>query len=230
MRYIDICTKEDYVNRMMELADTRVARVPVLYVDPRTEYWISENGNKVFVVHDICGRMFIDSIKIFTKKRSLNSNPYIRYRTNRNTQVSITVSRAVYGAFILKDSLPKQIPYHKDGDPLNCSLDNLESTELDGRLKINLQKFADVYLRHYKRLTDYCQVAFAKGTQDAEDIVSDSFIAACQRRTVIRNIMAVWMLSIQKRAIFREYMHNHRTLDFLEWSNHNNKIQWMSKR
>lgn len=216
MRYIDICTKEDYVNKMMELAATRVARVPILYVDTRTEYWISENGNKAFVVHDICGRMFIDRIKIFTKKRSLNSEPYIRYRTNRNTQVSITVSRAVYGAFILKDVLPKHLPYHKDGDPSNCSLDNLESTEIDGRLKTNLQKYANVYLRHYKRLTDYCQIAFAKGRQDAEDIVSDSFITACQRRTIIRNIMSVWMLSIQKRVIFREYNHNHKTREFIE--------------
>lgn len=216
MKYIDICTAEDYVSRMGKLAEARVGRIPLIYIDPRTEYWVSENGDKAFVVHDVCGRKFVDSIKIWTKKRSLNSEPYIRYRTNRNTQISITVSRAVYGAFILKDVLPKHHPYHKDGDLSNCSLDNLESTEIDGRLKTNLQKYANVYLLHYKRLTDYCQIAFAKGRQDAEDIVSDSFITACQRRTMIRNIMSVWMLSIQKRVIFREYNHNHKTLEFIE--------------
>lgn len=198
---------------MEQLAFSRVAKIPILYVNPETQYFISENGVNAFVVHEICGRMFIDSIKIFTKKRSANSEPYIRYRTNRNTQVSITVSRAVYGAFVLKDMLPKHLPYHKDGNQLNCSLGNLESTEIDGRLKTNMDKFADDYRRNFARFTTYCQSQFAKERQDAEDIVSDAFIAACERRTEIRNILAVWMLNIQKRSKFREYMHKYQSLD-----------------
>lgn len=216
MRYLDICTTEDYIARMEELAFSRVAKIPILYVNPGTEYWISESGEKAFVAREICGRMFVDGIKIFTKKRSANSEPYIRYRTNRNTQISVTVSRAVYGAFILKDTLPKHLPYHKDGNPLNCSLDNLESTEIDGRLKTNMDKFANDYSRNFARFTDYCQAQFAKCRQDAEDIVSDAFIAACVRRTVIRDILSVWMLNIQKRFKFRQYLHNHQSLDTLE--------------
>ena len=216
MRYLDICTKDDYVARMEELVFSRVAKIPILYVNPGTEYWISENGEKAFVVREICGRMFVDGIKIFTKKRSSNSEPYIRYRTNRNTQITITVSRAVYGAFILKDTLPKHLPYHKDGNPLNCSLDNLESTEIDGRLKANMDRFADDYCRNFSRFTDYCQAQFAKERQDAEDIVSDAFIATCERRLAIRDILAVWMLNIQKRFKFRQYLHNHQSLDILE--------------
>lgn len=216
MKYIDICTKDDYVIRMEELGGSRVARIPILYVNLGTEYWISENGCNAFVVREICGRMFVDGIKIFTKKRSSNSEPYIRYRTNRNTQITITVSRAVYGAFILKDTLPKHLPYHKDGNPLNCSLDNLESTEIDGRLKANMDKFADDYCRNFARLTDYCQAQFAKCRQDAEDIVSDAFIATCERRLAIRDILAVWMLNIQKRFKFRQCLHNHQSLDILE--------------
>lgn len=216
MKYIDICTKYDYVIRMEELGGSRVAKIPILYVNPGTEYWISESGEKAFVVREICGRMFVDGIKIFTKKRSSNSEPYIRYRTNRNTQITITVSRAVYGAFILKDTLPKHHPYHKDGNPLNCSLDNLESTEINGRLKTNIDKFADDYCRNFSRLTDYCQAQFVKERQDAEDIVSDAFIASCERRNAIRNFLAVWMLNIQGRFKFRQYQHNHQPLDILE--------------
>ena len=216
MKYIDICTKDDYVARMEELCSSRVARIPILYVNPGTEYWISENGEKAFVVREICGRMFVDGIKIFTKKRSANSEPYIRYRTNRNTQITITVSRAVYGAFVLKDTLPKHLPYHKDGNPFNCSLENLESTEIDGRLKTNMDKFANDYCSNFARLTDYCQAEFAKQRQDAEDIVSDAFIKSCERRTIIRNFMAVWMLNIQKRFKFRQYSHNHQSLEILE--------------
>lgn len=95
MRYLDICTKDDYVARMEELAFSRVAKIPILYVNAGTEYWISENGEKAFVVREICGRMFVDSIKILTKKRSSNSEPYIKYRTNRGKQTTTTVSRAV---------------------------------------------------------------------------------------------------------------------------------------
>lgn len=207
MRYLDICTTNDYVARMEELSNSKVARIPILYVNSGTEYWISEDGDKAFVVREICGRMFIDGIKIFTTKRSANSEPYIRYRTNRNTQISITASRAVYGAFILKDTLPRHLPFHKDGNPFNCSLDNLESTEIDGRLKTNMDKFADDYCRNFARFTDYCQAKLAKDRQDAEDIVSDAFIAACERRSVIRDILAVWMLNIQKRFKFRQYIH-----------------------
>lgn len=212
MRYLDICTAECYVSRMEELACSKVARIPLVYVNCGTDYWISKNGDNAFVVREICGRMFIDSIKIFTKKRSANSEPYIKYRTNRNTQISITVSRAVYGAFILKDTLPKHLPYHKDGNPLNCSLDNLESTEIDGRLKANMDKFADDYCRNFGRLTDYCQAEFGKSRQDAEDIVSDSFISVCEHRKPIKNFCTAWMLSIQKRIKFRQYLHNHQSI------------------
>lgn len=216
MKYIDICTKDDYVIRMEELGGSRVAMIPILYINPGTEYWISESGEKAFVVREICGRMFVDGIKIFTKKRSSNSEPYIRYRTNRNTQITITVSRAVYGAFILKDTLPKHHPYHKDDNPLNCSLDNLESTEVDGRLKTNMDKFADDYCRNFARLTDYCQAQFAKCRQDAEDIVSESFISVCEHRKPIKYFCTAWMISIQKRFKFRQYLHDHQSLDILE--------------
>lgn len=216
MKYIDICTKDDYVIRMEELAFSRVAKIPILYVSSGTEYWISETGEKAFVVREICGRRFINSIKIFTKKRSVNSEPYIRYRTNRNTQITITVSRAVYGAFILKDTLPKHHPHHKDGNPLNNSLSNLESTEIDGRLKANMDKFADDYCRNFSRLRDYCQAQFAKCRQDAEDIVSESFISVCEHRKPIKYFCTAWMLSIQKRFKFRQYSHDHQSLEILE--------------
>lgn len=213
MRYIDICTADAYVVRMKELAGSKVAKIPILYVNCGTEYWISENGDKAFVVREICGRMFIDNIKIFTKKRSVNSETYIRYRTNRNTQITVTVSRAVYGAFILKDTLPKHLPYHKDGNPFNCALVNLESTEVDGRLKTNLDKFAEDYNRNFARLVVYCQAEFTKERQDAEDVVADSFITACERRTAIRNFLAVWVLSIQKRFKFRQYAHSYQPIE-----------------
>lgn len=222
MRYIAICTLADQAGIMAEVAGSRVARIPVLYTNPKTEYWISEEGDKAFVVRDIHGRMFIEEIKINTKKRTPGSGPYIRYRTNRNTQITLTVSRAVYGAFILKDTLPRHLPYHKDGDPLNCSLGNLESEEKEGRLQKNLHRYADDYIRHFARFTDYCQAQFAKERQDAEDIVSDAFIAVCEHRTEIRDILAAWMLRIQKRFKFRQYLHNHQSLDILEETQTNN--------
>lgn len=216
MRYLDICTADAYVIRLEELAGAKVAKIPILYVNGGTEYWISENGDKAFVVREMCGRMFIEEIKIYTKKRSPNSIPYVKYSTNRKTKTSITVSRAVYGAFILKDSLPKHHPYHKDGNLLNCALVNLESTEVDGRLKTNLNRFAEDYKRNFARFVTYCQVKFAKERQDAEDIVADSFIASCERRNAIKNFLAIWMLNIQKRFKFRQYAHTHQPIENIQ--------------
>lgn len=217
MKYIDICTSDNYVDRMEDIAKARTAKIPLLYVRNETEYWISEKGDMAFVVHEICERKFIDLIKIHTEKKSPNSEKYIKYRTNRGTQSAITVSRAVYGAFVLKDTIPKHLPRHKDLCPWNCSLENLElPEEINGRLKTNLYKYLDDYRECFKNFVDYCQAITLKSRQDAEDIVEDAFIATCERGAKIKDFRRVWITSIKKRFCFRQYTHHHEPLENIE--------------
>lgn len=219
MKYSAIYTKEEYVDRMADLAKTKVAKIPILDTNPKTEYWISDDGKSVFVAHEICERMFINTLTIKTKKRSLNSEPYIKYRTIRNTQITITVSRAVYGAFFLKTSLPKLKPYHKDGNMLNNAFSNFETTEIDDRFRQNVKKHAGDYAKYYDSLTRFCQATTGKDYQTVKDIVSDAFIYTCERRYAIRSFVSVWSLFIQKLSRFHTYSKYHESLEFLEIKN-----------
>lgn len=205
MKYLDIFSEDDYIYQIEKMAACQVARIPIYNTNPKTEYWIDSNAKSPFVVHKICGRCFVDRLLI-RKPRTSGSVPSIVYRTIDGVQTRITLDRAVYAAFILRDRIPKNKPVHLDGNILNCALPNLQTDDLlNNRLSANLEKYQEYYSKNFSRLVRYCMFTFYKPHCLAEDIVQDSFICSCSRRTVIKNFEAVWMLSIQKLSKFRTY-------------------------
>lgn len=157
----------------------RFAVVPFMDCMPNTSYLVSDDGHYVFVSVDFGGYCQTKNIPIIPAgKRSKHSMPAFKRRTARNTQIYNSLAAAVYGAFILGEELPRFKLFNIDGNPNNCSVENLTIAD-DSSLASNMRLLSGLYKTGYN---DCCRslTRFSGITQDeAQDLVSDAFIRMC---------------------------------------------------
>lgn len=207
MKYIDICQEEEIVGRLEKHSGCKVAKVPLENINPKTSYWVSSDGKSAFVLHLILDKYYIDRLTV-TKSgyRSKKSRPFFRARIDKGWQIKVTLDRAVYGAFILKDKMPeegKSIGL-KILDLNNCSVENLENeSDLKTLMEKNAKKFERLYIDNYIDMTKYCIGTFRISKELAEDIVSETFFGMLNVKQEIRNFRAVWVIRMKRFINFR---------------------------
>lgn len=219
MKYIEICYPDQLHQRLDSLAKARVRRIPLEKTRKGTQYWIDEYAKVVFVAHLICGRFFIDRVRIYEAGyRSKNAKPCFKYRKDNNVQVTCALDKAVYGAFILKNRMPdSRSVFLRNFDLSNCSVQNLVTySEEMLIIKSNMSQFAQIYLKNYKKMVEYCAAEFGRSQMEAEDIVSEAFLTMCKSIKKIRNPCGVWVWRIVKVQFYRIYRQFYIPLDRLK--------------
>lgn len=207
MKYIDICKEEEIVSKLENLSSCKVAKVPLTNINPNTSYWVSSDGKSAYVLHLILDKFYIDKITITPSgRRSKKSRPFFKIRLDKGYQAKVTLDRAVYGAFILKDKMPeegKSIGL-KQLDLNNCSVENLETEDdLKELMEKNAKKFERLYIENYIDMTKYCIGTFRISKELAEDIVSETFLLMLNVKQEIRNFRALWVCRMKRFINFR---------------------------
>lgn len=167
----------------------------------QTTYWISRDGLHVYVGTTFCGWVQCKEIKIYPARyRSNQSAPAFKRRNAKGSQCYVSVPSAVYGAFMLKDEMPRFQLSFKDGNIANCELDNLCVAD-ESVLSINLQKFQEVYRCHSKVTKLVCANVSGITFEQAQDYVSDAFLRMCQSRIEVVNAFGLWSFLAKENSI-----------------------------
>lgn len=219
MKYLCICTADELWDTLSKLASDRVARIPLENVKEGTEYWVAENGKAAFVVRLICGRYFIDNLRIYAAGyRSKRSKPSIKYRTISGCQTSLPMDKAVYAAFIQPIDVSKRLPQRlKKWNIDDCSLSNLYTEEeLNNCFLVKLGTYSAMYKNKFQRVVEILTFKYGKPMQYAQDIVADAFLYLCSQREEIKNPLGLWIYLATKGLSYRCNSWNFVPIDELD--------------
>lgn len=183
MLFDNLYKAEDVAEELEAKHGVRFARIPFDNINGNTEYYISEDGNNVYMTHLVCGWQQCRSVKIYPYgSKTKNSEACFRRRNTNGSQSWATVPSSVYAAFVLGDKMCNFKLVFKDGDHSNCSLTNLHRPG-DERIKETIGAFSPVY-RHHRRISMILSRQFPElSLEDIQDIVSESYIDMCARNT-----------------------------------------------
>ncbi len=200
MVFDDIFPEHSLESELENISGCPVKWIPFSDCQEHTGYYISRDGKYVFVGITFSGFVQIKRVKIADAgARSKNSAPSFKRRNKNGLQCWASVPSAVYGAFVLRDTMPRIKLYHKDGNLANSSLDNLTIDEPD--LISNLNAHSIVYKNHYNQLVLACINYSNLRIEQAEDIVSDSFIRMCNSKNAIYSAVKLWMFMIKQAVL-----------------------------
>ncbi len=200
MVFDDIFPEYSLESELENIAGCPVKWIPFADCQEHTGYYISRDGKFVFVGISFSGYVQIKRVKITDAYvRSKNSAPCFKRRNKNGLQCWTTVPSAVYGAFVLHDTMPRIKLYHIDGNLANSSLDNLAIDKTD--LTSNLHDYSTVYEYHYHRMVFACINFRDMRIEQAEDIVSESFIRMCNSKSAIHSGVRLWMFMMKQAVL-----------------------------
>lgn len=108
MTFDDVFPTNSVTAELSAQVNSPVKVVPFMDCKPNTTYYVSRNGQAVFVGITFGEYTKVKKIKIYPTNYLNRHNPPSFRKTNiKNSQSFITIPRAVYGAFVLKDRMPK---------------------------------------------------------------------------------------------------------------------------
>lgn len=163
----------------------QIAIIPFTDCSPHTSYLVSDDGRNVFVSVDFGEYSQVKAVRIIPAgSRTTNSAPAFKRRNARGCQCFAAIPASVYGAFVLRNEVPRFRLRHIDGNPNNCSVYNLTISD-DSILAKNMQRLKEIYTESYDAVCRYLAGSRRISTEDAQDFASDAFIEMCYARIEI---------------------------------------------
>ena len=194
MFFTDVA-EDGHVEEVLEKKH-KVKYAPIPFDDGhgQTAYWISSDGIHVYVGTHFGGWWKLKEVKIYPAGfRSKSSVPCFKRRNLNGKQCYCAIPQAVYGAFVLKDTIPKFKFKFRDGNIGNCRLNNLVISD-DSTLVRNMEKFCELYRMRYNQVVDIVNALNPKEHREKiEDYVSTAFISMCSSRKAIKDGFKLWI-------------------------------------
>lgn len=181
----------------------RIAVIPFMDCAPDTSYLVSEDGRRVFVSVDFGGYCQVKELQtVPAGKRSKNSAPAFKRRNAHGSRIYATLPAVVYGAFILKDRVPKYKITQIDGNPNNCDYRNLVVAD-DSKAVQNAKLLSTVYKAKYEKLCRGISICYNVSRMSAQDFISDTFLDLCYNRVEIDPDRAerLWFVLAEQKVL-----------------------------
>lgn len=191
MKYNKICSPESIFGDLEKACGCEVRRIPFFDTQPNTNYYISKDGENVWVGMNACGHIFVNNLKIYPAGyRSPKSLAAFKRRNVCGMQPWCSIASAVFGAFKLGE-IPRFKVGLKDGNTRNNSLSNIVPI-LDTTKSVTLNGM--LYRQGYSRLVNLILAKWRPlvSKESAEDIVSEAFIKLAFRENTLHDNFALW--------------------------------------
>lgn len=177
---------EEAMGLIAQRTGRRVAEAGIGTAGGKATYLVTDDG-RVFVAMKMHGRIAAQEKKPVRNGRSTRWSVYTYGKRYYD------VAQCVYCAFVLgrwDDVRPK----FKDGNPRNCSVENLSVDEGQAMgIGYFMRRHADVYEKEFGVMVDYLRFRYFLRKEEAEDVVQDVFIYLSGKAGVRDDFGSLWM-------------------------------------